>query len=108
MIRIVIGIFFCFDAFLVLVVNRNSPRAAYHGGELIAQFVFILAIGIALIVFGNRALALRKRVVEVAGRQLESSGSIDTSQIAREVGAPDARVRTILLRSGLANQVGKA
>jgi hypothetical protein len=108
MIRIVVGCFFCFTAFLALVVRTSGPGAARHGDETLALFVFELAIGVALIVFGNRSLALRKRVVGAAGRQLEESGSIDAAQLARETGAPDARVRTILLRSGLSNQVGKS
>ena len=108
MIRIIIGSFFCFTAILSLVVNSNTPRAAYHGGEIFGQFVFMLAIGVTLIIFGNRFLALRKRVVAAAGDQLKASGAVDVAQIAREERVPEARVRKVLLRSGLASHVGKA
>ena len=108
MIRVVIGFFLCFVAFLALVVKASGPGAARHGGEMLGAFVFELGVGVALIIFGNRSLALRKRVVAAAGSQLQGSGSIDVAQIAREMGVPDAHVQAILLRSGLSNQAGKA
>lgn len=108
MIRVVIGCFFCFAAFAALLARSSGPGAARHGGETLGLFVFELGIGVVLIIFGNRAQALRKRVVGAAGRQLEESGSIDAGGIARELGVSEARVRKILLRSGLSSRISKA
>ncbi len=106
MVRRVIGIIFCVTAFMALFVRMSDPRiASRHGGETLAQFLFELGIGVTLIIFGNRFLSLRARIVAAAAGHLQGRGSVDTAQIANEVGLSEKRVRRILRRSGFAAQV---
>ena len=105
MIRLVIGIIFCVTAFMALIARMSDPQASSHSGETLALFLFELGIGVTLIVFGNRFLARRARIIAAAAKQLQDHGAIDAAQIAREFGLPDQRVRRILRRRGFAGQI---
>ena len=104
MIRSVIGWFFCFTAVVTLFVRLSDPRAAYHGGEIFAHFLFLAGIGVILVVFGTRSLSRRKRVIAAGADQLRADGDLDPARIAREVGAPEPEVRKILQASGLSSR----
>ena len=106
MIRRVIGIIFCVVAFMVLIANASSPNFSRNAGEIFGRVIFELAIGVTLIVFGNRALALRGRIVAAAAEQLKSGGSLDVAQLARSAGISEPRARKILSRGGFAAQLG--
>lgn len=106
MVRFVVGIIFCVVAFVALFAKISDPRASRHAGEILAAFLFELGMGVTLIIFGKKFLALRKRILAAAARNLQARGEVDVQQIAREMDVPEERVRKILLRTGFSAQVG--
>ena len=96
MIRLVIGIIFCVVAFVALLAKTSGPGASQHGGEILGSFLVELGIGVTLIVFGRRSLALRERIVAAAAEGLKARGEVDVASIVHETGISDSRVRKIL------------
>ena len=96
MIRFVSGIILTAFATFTLVVALFDDVS--DGLDFYVGLVIFAVPGILLIIFGKRAIALRKHVLEQAFAMLRQADGIDARAISASVGVSEIKVRGVLAR----------